>query len=108
MKNENETKLEQRVKAELTEADTEKLYEDMLTDCYGDIDVCGYTMDAGLVLRKCDPIAFNCGESDYIDSLLGDTLREVDGLYYDKAEVDAIENELEQSEQVEIENEESN
>jgi len=42
----------------------EKEFEDMLNDTFGTVDVCGMTMDAGTVLRECDPIAFRCALSD--------------------------------------------
>jgi hypothetical protein len=43
----------------------EEEYEDMLNDCYGDIDVCGMKWPASLVLKRVDPIAFRVGLSDY-------------------------------------------
>ena len=44
---------------------TEDDYLDMLRDCYGDVEVCGMTMDAATVLKECDPVAFRCGFADH-------------------------------------------
>ena len=44
---------------------TEDDYENMLRELYGDVNVCGIRMDAAYVLKECDPIAYNCGFSDY-------------------------------------------
>lgn len=38
--------------------------EEMLTDIYGEIDVCGYKYDAGRLLKDIDPVAFNCALSE--------------------------------------------
>jgi hypothetical protein len=43
---------------------TEDQYEEMLTEIYGVVDVCGYKFDAGRVLRELDPTAFRCGMAD--------------------------------------------
>lgn len=40
-------------------------YEDMLRETYGDVNVCGMSMDAAWVLKECDPIAFRCGFVNY-------------------------------------------
>lgn len=44
---------------------TEDDYEEVLRDLYGDVLVCGMTMDAAWVLKECDPIAFRCDFADY-------------------------------------------
>ena len=39
-------------------------YEDMLTEIYGTVTVCGMEYDSGRLLREIDPTAFRCGMSD--------------------------------------------
>lgn len=43
----------------------EDSYEEVLNDLYGVIDICGYSYNAGYVLKTLDPIAFSCGANDY-------------------------------------------
>lgn len=44
----------------------EDMYEEMLTDCYGAVNVCGYDYDAGGALRLLDDCAFRCVVSDWV------------------------------------------
>ena len=50
----------------------ERTYDDMLDDCYEDVNVCGYTYSPSVALERLDPIAYRCGLSDYHNSLLSD------------------------------------
>lgn len=50
------------VEVELYDEDS---FEDMLNETYGTVDVCGYSYDAGYLLKKLDPIAFNCSLNDF-------------------------------------------
>lgn len=43
---------------------TEDEHEQYLTDCYGDVNICGLNYPAGQALRQIDPIAFDCSMSD--------------------------------------------
>ena len=51
------------------EIDVEKYSEDdyrnMLDEIYGGCDVCDYKMQSSYVSREMDPIAYNCGFSDF-------------------------------------------
>ena len=40
-------------------------YDDMLDEIYGDF----MGMNASRILEECDPIAYRCGFSDYVDGL---------------------------------------
>jgi hypothetical protein len=61
----------------------DQLYQDMLDDVYGDINICGYEYPASAVLRDVDPTAYRCGYVDYISSLLDDGIMvEIDGDNY--------------------------
>lgn len=70
---------------ELDPDDYESAYEEMLSDVYGDIAVCGTSYDAADLLKLVSPTAYRCGLLDYVDSL-------------DKTETDAYK-ELEQEAQ---------
>ena len=56
-------------------------YNQMLDDCYEDIDVCGMMWSPSTVLYRVDPIAYRCGINDWLDSL------ETDGLYCSEREL---------------------
>ena len=43
---------------------TEEEFEEELNEIYGTVNVCGFEMDAGTVLKECDPVAFRCGLAD--------------------------------------------
>jgi hypothetical protein len=97
------------VKSELKEVDTGEMFGNMLDECYS-FDVVGgpfAMMSPSRVLAEVDPTAYRCGESDYVDSELGETLEEVDGCYYHKDEVDRIREEAENSIEAIIEDEEA-
>lgn len=77
--------------AHLTEQDLESMYEDMLNEVYGQCSIAGVEFDTAHALKELDPIMFDCGCSEYIDSLLQDgVLFEKDGEYYDD-EADVLE-----------------
>lgn len=56
------------------------LYDEMLNECYGDVNICGYEYSAAYALEQIDPIAYRCGMSDYYDSLYSDILYELEML----------------------------
>lgn len=56
--------------------DIEEAYRDMLDECYGEIEICGYTYPASVALAQVDAIAYRQGLLDYEDSL--DTEEEED------------------------------
>jgi len=84
-----------KVKDDLTELDVDSMYDDMLDECYSMSGVGGpFTyMLASKVLEDCDPIAYRCGFTDWLDSL-SDQYYEVDGNYYDKRELERVKDEL--------------
>jgi len=84
-----------KVKDDLTELDVDSMYDDMLDECY-DLSTVGGPfshMLASKVLEDCDPIAYRCGFTDWLDSL-SDQYYEVDGNYYDKRELERVKDEL--------------
>ena len=79
--------------AEITEFDTvgsaatyvaenipEEVYDDMLDECYGQIDICGVKYAASVALYRVDRVAYRCGYNDYCDSLYCDMVYEMDKL----------------------------
>jgi len=56
----------------ITGYDLEEMYEEMLNDCYGVVEVAGITYDTARVLKDTDPIAYQVGMSDYASSLMED------------------------------------
>jgi len=53
----------------ITEKQALEMYDDMLDDCYGEVNVCGYTYTASYALEELDPIAYRCGFNDYMANL---------------------------------------
>jgi hypothetical protein len=79
--------LEEEIKS-LENCDNEEEYIEMLNDSYGMADVCGFKYYSGDLLKEIDPIAFNCGHSDYNDSVISDKEDEIEDL---KEELDNLE-----------------
>ena len=74
---------------------TEDLYGEYLDEVFGDVKIAGYDYATSDALKELDPTAFRCGILDYIDSLLGDTLLEIDDEYYLRDDVEALLEEME-------------
>ncbi len=53
----------------LTEEEGMDMYDEMLDECYPGLNVAGYTFYASTILKKCDPIAYRVGFSEYADQL---------------------------------------
>ena len=56
----------------ISERVAEEMYDEMLDDCEGPVELCGMTYSASHVLRVVDPVAYRCGFNDYVDSLTED------------------------------------
>ena len=59
------------------ESYAEDSYDDMLSEVYGEIDICGIEYDAATAFYRVDPIAYNVGLSDYSSSLYGEIEEDV-------------------------------
>lgn len=59
----------------ISEYEASQRYDDMLDDCNGDIEIMGMKYCTSRVLREVDPIAYNCGFSDYVSSLYDDNIK---------------------------------
>lgn len=51
----------------LSDDDLHERYDEMLDDCYGDVNVCEYEYNTSHALREIDPIAYRCGFLDWLD-----------------------------------------
>ena len=69
----------------ISERMAEEMYDEMLDDCEGPVELCGMTYSASHVLREVDPVAYRCGFNDYVDSLTHDDIF-VEGLTEDEME----------------------
>jgi predicted nuclease with TOPRIM domain len=48
---------------------SDELYDEMLDDCYGEVQIAGLTFSTSYALKELDPTAYDCGKNDYADSL---------------------------------------
>jgi uncharacterized protein YlxW (UPF0749 family) len=55
---------------------TDEKYDEMLDDCYGEVNICGMTFYSSVAFRELDPIAYRCGFSDFADSMDNDEFEE--------------------------------
>ena len=44
---------------------SEKQYDEMLDDIYGDVKIAGFTYSTSCALKELDPTAYRCGKADY-------------------------------------------
>jgi len=84
--------IERLIGEHCTPIDEEEAYEDLLNECYGQVEICGMKYDPGYALKTIDPIAFRCGVSDMLAD--DDTYIEVDGQYYLVSDIEAMIEEL--------------
>ena len=80
-------RLMDHIQAECNAIDTEQAYDETLDTSYDLSSVGGpfSCMRASRVLRECDPTAYRCGFSDWLDS---EEYTEIDGVYYRDDKVD--------------------
>jgi hypothetical protein len=56
----------------ISEWEARDQYDQMLDDCFPEVDICGYKWNPSTALKRVDEIAYNCGFSDYVSSLESD------------------------------------
>ena len=85
--------LHDKVKEDLTPLEVNSMYDDMLNECYDLSEVGGpfSHMLASKVLEECDPVAYRCGFTDWLD---GERFYEVDGEYYHGTDLERVKDEL--------------
>lgn len=80
----------------------ENYFDDMLDECYGDVEICGMHYCASIALYRLDPVAYRCARSEWEDAEASDieykleqmSDGEIDCFY--GIEVEAIEDEEEE------------
>lgn len=50
----------------------DEVYDKMLDECYGQVEIGGLFYSMSLALKKVDPIAYGCGRNDYYNGLRED------------------------------------
>lgn len=60
------------MKKTLTKYEIEQMYDEMLSDVYGEVEICGLKYDAADAFKRLDPIAYRCGFADYWSMLIDD------------------------------------
>lgn len=71
------------MKRDLLDWELDDMYEEFLSEAYPPVSICGYEYEAGKALRMVDPLAFRCGQSDWLDNEITEgTIEEVDGKYF--------------------------
>ena len=85
--------LHDKVKEDLTELDVDSMYDDMLDECYDFAKIGGpfSHMLASKVLSECDPVAYRCGFTDWLD---GERFYEVGDSYYYGTDLERVKDEL--------------
>lgn len=94
MKTETTENLIEHVTSECSRIDQERVYDDMLDECYSFESVGGIfaSMSPSRVLREVDPIAYRCGMNDYFGT--SDDYFEIEGELYEKSEVEKARDEF--------------
>ena len=85
-----ESRFHERIATELNIVDADERYDQMLDECSESCSMCE-SYGASRILKEIDPIAYNCGFNDWLDSA---DLFELDGSYYEQSEVDNLEDDL--------------
>ena len=80
---------------EIDESDYEEHYREFLNDI-GDVNIGGMSFEPARVLEELDPIAYNCGLSEYVSSIHLEDVNEYNELV---EELENLENELEELEE---------
>ena len=84
------------LKTRLTPVDGEEMFEDLLDECYPEVKVGNCTFSPSQVMKELDPVCFNIGVTENLDSLVeDDQLYEYDGDYYALNDIDKMLDELE-------------
>jgi hypothetical protein len=67
--------------------DLQSMYDETLNEIYGKISICNLDYPASYALKSVDPIAYDCGFSDYLAT--SDHMIELNGVYYAYSDIEA-------------------
>lgn len=85
----------ERIEQDCSPVDTDEMYDDMLDECCGPVHIGALEYGAAYALKELDPTAYRCGKVDYLDGETRDGgLCEVNGEYYQEADVQEVLEEL--------------
>ena len=88
--------IEHLLKTKLTPVDGEEMFEELLDECYPEVKVGNCTFSPSRVMKELDPVCFNIGVQENLDSLVEDgQLYEYGGDYYALDDIDTMLEELE-------------
>ena len=59
----------------ISQYELEQMYDEMLDEVCGVVEVAGMSYDTSRLLKNADPIAYQVGMHDYADSLMSDGYR---------------------------------
>lgn len=76
---------------EVSDYVSESDYDDMLDECYPEVECAGLTFNPSRILAELDPVAYRCGYNDYCDSIDPETISEYGDLH---DELEELEDEL--------------
>ena len=84
------------IETRLEPVDGEELFEELLDECYPEVQVGCCRWSAGYLMKELDPVAFRCGVSEELDSLASDgQLYEHNGDYYRIEDIEELIDDLE-------------
>ena len=88
---------------ENSQSELEEEYDEMLDECYGDINIFGIEYSTSVALYRVDKVAYDCGMNDYQDGRAEDMKYEIERMddgeeetYYDYT-ITAVEEEEEET-----------
>ncbi len=88
--------IEHLLNTRLTPVDGEEMYEDLLDECYPEVRIGSSFFSPSRIIKELDPVCFNMGVTEHLDSLVEDgRLYEYGGDYYDIDELDDMLTEIE-------------
>ena len=88
--------IEHLFETRLTPVDGEEMFEELLDECYPEVQVGCCTFSPSQVMRELDPIAFNIGVGENLDGMAQDgQLYEYGGNYYDMNDLTEMLEEIE-------------
>lgn len=76
------------------EYEAENAYAEFIDECHDEIKIGCYTFSPSRVLKELDPIAFNCGLSEFIDDELSERPERFEGYTELHEELDELQDEL--------------
>ena len=88
--------IEELIKQHCEAIDDEELFDEMMDECYPEIEIGCCSWTPSHVMSELDPTAYRIGVSEHADSLVqDDQLYECDGAYYQMFDIEEMIDEIE-------------